>query len=78
MTINPTRRGFLKSTALAGLAFGLKGPTKQAAAQPPGAQPNIVFILADDMGYADLSRDGAQGYETPVLDQLATEGVRFT
>jgi len=39
--------------------------------------PNIVFILADDLGYADLSSYGAQGYETPALDRLAAEGMRF-
>ncbi|MCB2067615.1 MAG: sulfatase-like hydrolase/transferase [Erythrobacter sp.] len=40
-------------------------------------RPNIVFIMADDMGYADLSVTGAQGYTTPVLDQLAADGVRL-
>lgn len=40
--------------------------------------PNIVFILADDLGYADLSVYGQREYQTPHLDQLAAEGVRFT
>lgn len=41
-------------------------------------KPNIIFILADDLGYADLSVYGQREYATPHLDQLAAEGVRFT
>ncbi|PRT53391.1 Arylsulfatase I [Wickerhamiella sorbophila] len=41
-------------------------------------QPNIVFILADDLGYADLSVYGNIDFETPNLDRLAREGARFT
>ncbi|MEC5387530.1 sulfatase-like hydrolase/transferase [Uliginosibacterium sp. H3] len=41
-------------------------------------QPNIIFILADDLGYADLSVYGQNEYDTPHLDKLAGEGVRFT
>ena len=40
--------------------------------------PNIVLILADDLGYGDLSCYGATKIQTPVLDQLAAEGMRFT
>lgn len=40
--------------------------------------PNIVFIVADDMGYADLGSQGATGFKTPNLDRLAAEGTRFT
>jgi arylsulfatase A-like enzyme len=42
------------------------------------AQPNILFIMADDLGYADLSCYGRPDYETPVLDHFAREGTRFT
>lgn len=45
-------------------------------AAPP--RPNIVFILADDLGYADLSCYGRRDYATPSIDRLATEGVKFT
>lgn len=41
-------------------------------------QPNIVFIVADDLGYADLSVYGQTEFETPHLDRLASQGVRFT
>ena len=40
--------------------------------------PNIVFIMADDLGWADLSCYGRQEYATPVLDGLAAQGTRFT
>ena len=39
--------------------------------------PNIVFILADDMGYADLSCYGRRDYVTPCLDKLAAQGAQF-
>lgn len=45
---------------------------------PLSAKPNIVFILADDMGYADLSCYGSPDAKTPNIDRLASEGVRFT
>lgn len=45
-------------------------------AQPE--QPNIIFIMTDDVGYGDLSSYGAPDLRTPVLDQLAADGVRFT
>ncbi len=42
------------------------------------AQPNFIVIFADDMGYGDLGCYGAAGYQTPALDQMAREGMRFT
>jgi arylsulfatase A len=41
-------------------------------------RPNIVFILADDLGYAQLGCYGSEYYQTPNLDQLAREGMQFT
>ena len=41
-------------------------------------RPNIIFIVVDDCGYADLGCTGQAGYRTPALDRLAGEGVRFT
>ncbi len=40
--------------------------------------PNIIFIVVDDCGYADLGCTGQTGYQTPALDRLAGEGMRFT
>jgi arylsulfatase A-like enzyme len=45
---------------------------------PDPQRPNIVFIVVDDCGYADLGCTGQSGYRTPALDRLASEGVRFT
>lgn len=42
------------------------------------AKPNIIFILADDLGWADLGCYGSTFHETPNLDRLATQGLRFT
>lgn len=44
----------------------------------PPVQPNIVFILADDLGYGDLSCYGQQHFQTPNLDKMAARGMRFT
>ncbi len=40
--------------------------------------PNIVIILADDLGYADLGCQGCRDVSTPHIDSIATNGVRFT
>jgi arylsulfatase A-like enzyme len=49
-----------------------------ARAADPSKRPNIVCILADDIGYADLSCTGAKHAKTPALDRLANQGMRFT
>jgi uncharacterized sulfatase len=49
-----------------------------AAAADPPTKPNIVFILADDLGYGDLGCYGQAKIRTPNLDRLAAAGVRFT
>tara|TARA_R110002049_G_scaffold305056_1_gene501040 strand:- start:92176 stop:93687 length:1512 start_codon:yes stop_codon:yes gene_type:complete len=46
--------------------------------QRPASVPNIVFILADDLGYGELGCYGQQKIETPHVDRLASEGMRFT
>jgi arylsulfatase len=50
------------------------GPGRAEAARPP----NIVFILADDLGYAELGCYGQRKIRTPHIDRLAAEGMRFT
>ncbi|MDE2977242.1 MAG: sulfatase-like hydrolase/transferase, partial [Acidobacteriota bacterium] len=47
-----------------------------ATAQPP-FQPNIIVILADDLGVETLGAYGGTSYETPELDRIAAEGMRF-
>ncbi|WP_427964648.1 sulfatase family protein [Altererythrobacter sp.] len=73
-TFEITRR-----TVMAGAA----GTAALAVASPgfahdPTRKPNFLFIMADDLGYADLSCYGRREYQTPVLDALAQQGVRFT
>jgi arylsulfatase A-like enzyme len=73
MSHKVTRREFV-GTALTGAAVAA-GVPRLATAQ--AQRPNILFILADDLGYGDLSCYGRPDYKTPHLDRLATEGVRF-
>ena len=40
-------------------------------------KPNVIFIMADDMGIGDLSSYGAEMIKTPNIDRLATEGIKF-
>ena len=44
----------------------------------PTKRPHILFIMADDMGYADLSCFGRRDYATPQIDRLAAQGMRLT
>jgi arylsulfatase A-like enzyme len=69
-----SRRRFVQTTAASSLA--LAGLARTGFAQ--AARPNIVFILADDLGYADVSCYGQRDYTTPNVDRLAIEGLRFT
>ena len=47
-------------------------------AAPAAEKPNVVFILADDLGWTDLGCQGSKYYETPNIDRLARAGLRFT
>ena len=47
-------------------------------AQKKDKRPNIIYIMADDLGYADLSCYGQKNYQTPNIDRLAAQGVKFT
>jgi arylsulfatase A-like enzyme len=69
------RRHFLKTAAAttAGLTFG-----SRAIADRTQKKPNIVFVLADDLGWAELGCYGSTFNETPNLDRLATQGTLFT
>ena len=67
-----TRRHFLEGAAAAAAALPSVG-----LAQGP-RRPNVLFILADDLGYADLSIYGRRDFRTPVLDGLAAQGLLMT
>ena len=49
-----------------------------AQAASAAAKPNIVFILADDLGYTDIACYGSRYYETPHIDRMAAQGMKFT
>ncbi len=71
-----SRRRFVQTTAASSLALAGMGSGRPAWAQ--SAKPNIVFIMADDLGYADVSCYGQRDYTTPNIDRLAVEGLKFT
>ncbi|WP_373650974.1 sulfatase [Schlesneria sp. DSM 10557] len=50
---------------------------RDAAAADPSTKPNIIFIMADDLGYTDVACFGSQFYETPNIDRLATQGTKL-
>ena len=67
---------FLKTISLAGTGLCM---TACPGAQPTENQkPNIIFIIADDLGYGDLGCYGQELIKTPNIDKLASEGIRFT
>ncbi len=71
------RRNFLKSLGMATASLAL-GNCASRAHNRTDRKPNIIFILADDLGYGDLGCYGQKKVQTPRLDTLAAQGVRFT
>jgi arylsulfatase A-like enzyme len=70
-----TRRRLLRGAALGTMA--LASGIENLFAQTVAAPPNIVFIMADDLGYADVSCYGRPDLRTPNIDRIAANGVRF-
>jgi len=68
-----TRRALLRTSSVGAVAIA----SAQLFAQPTSPRPNIVFIVADDLGYADVSCYGRPDFSTPNIDALAARGVRF-
>ncbi len=65
-------------TLMAVAAFIVQPSSAQPANAHSSAHPNMIFILADDLGYGDLGCYGQTQIQTPRLDQMAAEGLRFT
>ena len=67
-----SRREFL------GTAVSTTAALSNVVSAAPKRRPNVLFILADDLGYGDLSCYGRPDYRTPVLDNFARQGLKFT
>ena len=61
-----------------GTAFSPQLTTASNKKTDKNKRPNVVFIIADDLGYGDLSCYGQEKFKTPNIDKLAQEGLRFT
>jgi len=74
---NCTRRGFLKALGLGAAALTTR---RAPAAAAPGKdrKPNFIIILVDDMGWTDLACFSSRYYQTPHIDRLASQGMKFT
>ena len=68
----------VRGVALVALFLQAQPAVAQRALAPRTDRPNVVFIITDDMGWADLGSYGARDIKTPNLDRLARQGVRFT
>ena len=75
---NCTRRGFLRNACVGAAGFGLLPSLESWAKGAGGKKPNIIFIMADDLGYGDLGCYGQKEIQTPHIDSIAHEGTRFT
>jgi hypothetical protein len=76
MSNNIDRRKFLRTAATSALAAPFFISSAIGAAT--GRKPNIVFIMADDLGLRHLGCYGGKQIRTPNIDRLAAEGIRFT
>ena len=80
------RREFVRKTGLGAAGLGMAGSTLSGltmsqltrCGRRPGRKPNIIFIMADDLGYGDLGCYGQEKVRTPHIDRLAVEGMHFT
>ncbi len=76
MAMRASRRDLLRAAGTA--ALGLAGGSALTAAAKPTRKLNFVFFLVDDMGWRDAGCFGSTFYETPGIDRLAAEGMKFT
>lgn len=72
------RRDFLKALGLGAAAFSMQGYAQTPQQSEKSEKPNIVYIMIDELGYFELSCMGNKHLETPNIDKMAAEGMRFT
>ena len=80
MNATTDRRGFIKAIGIGVASLAMPGCLSAASRNSQNARadkPNVILIMADDLGYECLGCYGSKSYKTPVLDELATTGVRF-
>lgn len=65
-------------SALASVPAVSSAQTAEQDKHPAGGRPNVILLIADDLGYGDLECYGAKNIETPNVNRLASEGIRFT
>jgi len=76
-----SRRDFMRAVGLGAASLAITGCTSSfepSSGRACADKPNFVIIFTDDQGYADVGCFGAEGFETPNLDHMATEGAKFT
>ncbi|MBN2271039.1 MAG: arylsulfatase [Sedimentisphaerales bacterium] len=73
-----SRRRFIHAVGLGAASLLLPGSDRASDRKRRPRKPNIIFIMADDMGYGDLSCYGASKINTPNIDAVAADGIRFT
>jgi len=74
MEIPMNRRSFLKAVGIGAASMMAPRCTVTASTRK---KPNIVFILIDDMGWPDVACYGSEFHETPNIDRLASQGMKF-
>ena len=76
-TLHQTRRDFLKALGLGAASLALPGYLRAGGSRSAAARPNIILIMADDLGYSDIGCYSGE-IRTPNLNALAAGGLRFT
>ncbi|AQT68197.1 Arylsulfatase [Anaerohalosphaera lusitana] len=75
------RRSFIKLSGVSAAAFCMQGcaaTSMSKLSKARGSKPNIVYIMADDLGYSELGCYGQEKIKTPNIDRIAKQGVKFT
>ncbi|MCK4957883.1 MAG: arylsulfatase, partial [Planctomycetes bacterium] len=74
------RRDFIKAIGITTATISISGCAENlfTNTKRPSGKPNIIYIMADDLGYGDLSCYGQNKFQTPNIDRLANEGMLFT
>ena len=72
------RRDFLRTVGLGAASVATAGAAGCQLERIPSRRPNVVFLMADDLGYGEVGAYGQEKIRTPNLDRMAREGMRFT